>query len=125
MQNKPDFWFLAYEFWKVLVKWFPTIVIGIVSSWISVQFQIHRKKVSTVRQALGIGIIAFTLSMLVNYVASLKFEPWIANAMGIGTAIYGRDFLLWIFANWDGLLRGIFGVFKIKIPKKNEDSEQN
>ncbi len=121
--QKPDFWYLVYEAWKVLVKWLPTIAIGIVSSWISVQFQIHRKKVNTVKQAWGLGIMAFALSMLVNYVASLRFEPWIANAMGIGTAIYGRDFLMWIFANWDGLLRGIFGVFKIKIPKKEDDGK--
>jgi hypothetical protein len=123
MKENSDFWLIAYEFWKLLVKWFPTIAIGIISSWISVQFQIHRKKVETVKQAWGIGVMAFLLSMLVNYVASLRFEPFIANAMGIGTAIYGRDLLLWFFANWDGVLRGIFGVFKVKIPKKDEEQD--
>jgi hypothetical protein len=123
MQNKPDFWLIVYELWRFFVKWFPTIAIGIISSWISVQFQIHRKKVNTVKQAWGIGVMAFLLSMLVNYVASLRFEPWIANAMGIGTAIYGRDLLLWFFSNWDGILRGIFGFFKVKIPKKKGEQD--
>jgi hypothetical protein len=123
--NQPhlDFWDFMNGLLTLLSKWFPTIMIGVVSSWISVQFQIHRKKINTMKQAWWVGLIAFALSMTVNYIASLRFEPWIANSMGVGTAIYGKDFLMWVFANWDGILHGILGVFKIKVKPRDEDGK--
>lgn len=116
-----DFWDIVNGVTVFLAKWFPTIAIGVVSSWISVQFQIHRKKISTMKQAWWVGLVAFCLSMTINYIASLRFESWVANSLGVGTAIYGKDLIMWIFANWDGILHGILGVFRIKVKEPKND----
>lgn len=104
--------------WNGLARWFPTIMIAVVSAWLSVKFEMKRRKMTTRKEAWWSGIIAFTLAMLVSYIAEETFTPFISKALTIGSAIFGKQIIMWVFENWDGIATGIAEFFKIKIKKK-------
>lgn len=107
------------EAWRIAGKWAPPTIIAAITAIMSVAFQIKRGKVMTRGEAIWSVVIAFGLSMVIYYVASLKFDPFYANAMSVGAGLFGKEAVLWIFLHWDAIMAGIFGRAGVKIRKRN------
>lgn len=120
--NKVDLLESFLTWAKSCAKWIPTIFIAMTSSWISVQFQIKKKKINSRSEAWWAGIMAFTLSMTVGYIASLKFDQFITTACTAASGVFMKDFITWVFNNHDSILKGLLGKFNIDVNKKKQNS---
>lgn len=115
MQERFDFWEQLYA---LVVKWTPIVILGFFTSLLGVMMQFKRGKITTKKEALWAFIISFISSLIVYYVASLRFDAFLSNALSVGTALFGKEALQFIFMNWDSILTGIFGKAGVKIRKR-------
>jgi len=73
------------------------------------------------------AILSSFIGIFIGYACGTAWESWIGPKYHLhvagAAAMFGKDFVLWVFGNWDFIMRGIFGKLIKKEPPADDSDK--